>query len=236
MDRIEEFIGKKIFFLNGVPDPVGNWAGFFAGHYKEIQKPQWECADRQHLHGVPQVDILVAGLPRYLWYGDTRNPMLNIVGATMIMRSWMNKPLLKEGGAVILVSKCDGHIDPEKNPSYERALDLYNAAGSAEALENEFFETLYADKELLRKYHDEHAYHPVHPIWIFNENQYALDQAGAIIIATAENPDAPARVGAEYAATFAEALDRALNITGADPRILVLPNFFSFAPMLFLVE
>lgn len=236
MDRIEEFIGKRIFYLNGVPDPVGGWAGFFAGHYREIQEPQWTCADRQHLHGVPQVDILVAGLPRYLWYGDTHNPILNIVGATMIMRSWLNKPLLKKGGVMILVSKCDGHIDAEKHPSHERALEVFGETHSAEAVEKELFECLYSDEELLKKYHENHAYHPIHPIWLFNENQYALDHAGKIIIATAENPDAPARVGAEYAATLDEAMEQAMQLTGADPRILVLPNFFSLAPMLFLVE
>ncbi len=236
MDRIEDYIGKKIFYLNGVPDPVGGWAGFFAGHYKEIQGSQWACADRQHLHGVPQVDILVAGLPRYLWYGETRNPILNIVGATMIMRSWLNKPLLKKGGVVILVSKCDGHIDIEKHPSHAPALEAFGSLRSAEAVEKQLFEKLYADEELLGQYHDNHAYHPIHPIWLFNENQYALDHAGRIFIATAENADAPARVGAEYAATFDEAMAQAMKVTGADPRILVLPNFFSLAPMLFLVE
>jgi nickel-dependent lactate racemase len=236
MDRIEEFIRKKILFLNGVPDPVGGWAGFFAGHYRAIQESQWECADRQHLHGVPQADILVAGLPRYLWYGDTRNPILNVVGATMILRSWLNKPLLKEGGVVILVSKCDGYIDTAKHPSYARALEAFGSLKSAEAVERELFEALNSDEELLMQYHDNNAYNPVHPIWLFNENQYALDHAGKIIIATAESPDAPARVGAEYAATFDEAMGQALQVTGADPRVLVLPSFFSFAPMLFLVE
>ncbi len=135
MDRIEEFTGKKIFYLNGVPDPVGNWAGFFAGHYKEIQEPAWECADRQHLHGVAQADIIIAGLPHYVWYADTRNPIINIVAATTILRSWRNKPLLRPGGVLILVSKCDGYIDAAKHPSYRRALDLFQKTHSARALE-----------------------------------------------------------------------------------------------------
>jgi nickel-dependent lactate racemase len=236
MDRIEEFLGKKVFYVNGVSDPVGNWAGFFAGHYKGIQEPQWACADRQHLHGVPQVDILVAGLPRYVWYSDTRNPIINIVAATTILRSWRNKPLLKKGGVLILVSKCDGHIDPAKHASYARALELYRGAGSAAALEERYFEKLFTDGALTSKYQHENAYHPVHPIWLFNENQYALDHAGKIIIATGENADAPALVGAEYAATFEDAMRQAKELTGPDPRILVLPNFFSFAPMTFLVE
>ena len=236
MARIEEFTGKKVFYLNGVPDPISNWAGFFTGHYKEIQEPQWRCADEQHLHKVPQADIVVIGLPRYIWYGDSRNPILNILAATTVLRSWRNKPLLKEGGVVILVSKCDGHIDEAKHPSYVRALEAFPSCGSAAAFEEKYFESLYSDEELVEKYRHNNAYHPVHPVWLFNENQYALDRASKIIIATGENPDAPARVGAEHAATFDEALARAQESMGADARILVLPHFFSFVPMIFDVE
>jgi nickel-dependent lactate racemase len=236
LDRVEEYLGRKIFFLNGVPDPFGNWVGFFAGHYKAIQEAQWECADRQHLRRVPQADIVVAGLPRYVWYADTRNPIINIVAATMIMRCWRNKPLLRKGGVVILVSKCDGYIDREKHPSYARALELFKTLGSAEAFEKNHFESLMADQDLLERYHNHNAYHPVHPVWLFNENQYVLDHAGKIIIATAENPDAPATMGAEYAATFDDALARALDVTGTDARVLVLPNYYSYLPMMFFVE
>jgi nickel-dependent lactate racemase len=236
MDRIEEFTGKKVFYLNGVPDPFAGWAGFFAGHYKAIQEPQWKCADEQHLHSIPQADVVVIGLPEYVWYGDSRNPILNILGATTVLRSWRGKPLLSEGGVVILVSKCDGYIDPDKHPSYARALDLFADAGSAEEFEKKYFEELYADESLLDRYRDEHAYHPVHPVWLFNENQYALDRAGAIIIATGESADAPSLVGAEYAATFQDALARATELAGADARMLVFPSFFSFVPMVFDVQ
>ena len=236
IDRIEEFIGKKIFFLNGVPDPTGGWAGFFAGHYREIQEAQWECADRQHLHETKQADIIVAGVPRYFFYGDTRNPIINMVAVVTIMRSWRNKPILREGGVVILVTRCDGHIDAAKHPSYIRALEWFKTEGSAGALEEKYFENLISNKDFLRKYHEDHAYHPVHPIWLFNENQYALDHARKIIFATAENPEAPGTVGAEYAATFEDAMERALGLTGENPRILVLPNYFTFMPMIFDVE
>ena len=236
MDRVEEFTGKKVFYLNGVPDALTNWAGFFAGHFREIQEPQWECADRQHLHKTPQADILVAGLPQYVWYGDSRNPIINMVAATTILRSWRKKPLLKEGGVMILVSKCDGHIDEDKHPSHRRAIEAFGATGSAKALEEKLFDSLHSDEEFLRRYHDRNAYHPVHPIWLFNENQYALDHACKIIIATGENPDAPALVGAEHAATFDAAMGQAFEMMGADARVLVLPNYFSFVPMVFEVE
>jgi nickel-dependent lactate racemase len=210
MDRIEEFIGRKV--------------------------PQWQCADQQHLHKVPQADIIVIGLPKYIWYGDSRNPILNILAATTVMRSWRNKPILKKGGVVILVSKCDGHIDPEKHPSYERSLDLFAEAGSAEEFEKRHFDALYEDQELVERYRRQHAYHPVHPVWLFNENQYVFDHAGKVIVATGENPDAPGLVGAEHAPTFDDALSSAYETVGADAQILVLPNYFSFVPMVFDVE
>ena len=93
-----------------------------------------------------------------------------------------------------------------------------------------------ADESLLDRYRDKHAYHPVHPVWLFNENQYALDRASKIIIATGESADAPSLVGAEYAATFQDALTRATELAGAEARMLVFPNFFSFVPMVFDVQ
>jgi len=107
---------------------------------------------------------------------------------------------------------------------------------SAQALEDQHFERLISNENLLAQYRDHNAYHPVHPIWLFNENQYALDHAGKVIIATAENPDAPAQVGAHYAPTVEAALKQAQKLTGPDPRILVLPSYFSYIPLLFLVE
>jgi hypothetical protein len=175
-------------------------------------------------------------MAKYLLYGDTRNPIINIVGATTIMRSWRNKPILRKGGVIILVSKCDGHIDPEKHPSYIRALDAFSRAGSAQALEESHFEKLISDADLLERYHSLNAYSPIHPIWLFNENQYALDHAAKVIIATAESDEAPGRVGAEYAPTVEQALKRATEITGANPRVLVLPNYFSYIPMIFDVR
>ena len=236
LDRIEAFTGKKIFFINGVPTALGGWAGFFAGHYRAIQEAQWQCADQQHLYPANQADLIIAGVGPYFFYGDTRNPIINMVAVTTIMRSWKSKPILRQGGVVILITKCDGHIDAAKHPSYGQALEWFKEEGSAAAVEEKYFERLIQDENFLRKYHANNAYHPVHPVWLFNENQYALDHAGKIIFATAENPEAPGRIGAEYAANFKEALANALDFLGPNPRILVLPNYFSRIPMIFDVK
>lgn len=236
MDRIEAFTGKKVFFINGVPTALGGWAGFFAGHYQAIQEAQWRCADKQHVYHANKADIIISGVGPYFFYGDTRNPLINMVAVTTILRSWRSQPILGKGGVIILMTKCDGHVDAAKHPSYIRALDWFKKVGSAAALEEKYFEDLISDKNLLKKYHENNAYHPVHPIWLFNENQYALDHAGKIIFATAENPEAPEMVGAEYAVNFDEALTKALDFLGPNPRVLVLPNYFSRVPMIFGVK
>ena len=50
MERIEEFTGRKIFFMEGVSNGARQWTHFFAGHYKEIEEPAWSAADQDRLY------------------------------------------------------------------------------------------------------------------------------------------------------------------------------------------
>ena len=235
MDRIEEFTGRRVFYVEGVPGPTGGWAGFFAGHFRALRDDAWQCADEQHVHNSPQYDVIIVGVPQYVFYGDTRSPLINLMAATTVARAWRRKPLLRAGGAVVLVTACDGHIDPDLHPSHQEALRLFATTRRAEAVEAHF-ERLRCEPRYLDMYRNHHAYHGWHPIGLFNESQYVLDHAGLLVFASGKPHDTLEAVGATYAPDFRRAWEMVLAHCGASPRTLVLPSYFSRVPMIFDVE
>ncbi len=236
MERIEEFTGKKVFYLEGVANGARQWINISAGHFKEIQEPTWRAADQERLYTVEQADVIVAGLPRWCVYDTTRNPLMCGTCASSIVRSWVGKPVLREGGVIILVAVCDGYIDPEALPSYSEVLDLYNKMGNSRRLEERYLEQYLKNEEYLKKYEYGYAVHPVHPFWLIAEQEYIHDHASKLIIATAENPEAVRKIGASWAESFDQAWRMAEKVVGKNPRTLVLPSFFSRYPFKFAVK
>lgn len=237
MERIEEYIGRKVFFIEGVCNGAREWTHFFAGHFKEIQEPAWKAADQDRIYETEQTDVIIAGLPKWAVYDTTRNPLVCVSTASSILRMWVGNPILREGGVIILIAVCDGYIDPDSVPSYAEVIDLYGKMGNARRLEEKYLEEfLLREDDHLRKYRCGYANHPVHPFWLFAEQQYVHDHAGKVIIATAENPEAVRKVGGTWAEDFAHAWQMAEKLVGKNPRCLVLPTFFTKFPFKFGVK
>jgi len=235
MDRIEEFTGKRVFYVEGVPSPIGGFAGFFAGHFRALREAAWRCADQQHVRESRQYDAIVVGLARHVFYGETRDPIISLLGATTVARAWRRAPVLRPGGAMVLVTACGGMVDRALHPSYAEALACFSDAGHARAIEAHFDEWR-GRSDYLRAYREEHAYHPVHPIWLFNEIQYVVDHAGMIVFAGCEPSAAAHGIGARCASSFDEAWKLVTEHCGPDPRTLVLPSYFTRVPMIFDVD
>ena len=237
MEKIEEYIGRKVFYIEGVCNGAREWTHFFAGHFKEIQEPAWKAADQDCLYPTEQADVIIAGLPKWVLYDTTRNPLICGTAASSILRMSIGNPTLREGGVIILIAVCDGYIDPDGVPSYAEVIDLYGKMGNTRRLEEKYLEEfLLREDDYLKKYKYGYAVHPVHPFWLFAEQQYVHDHAGKLIIATAENPEAVRKVGGTWAEDFGHAWQMAEKIVGKNPRCLVLPTFFTKFPFKFAVK
>ncbi len=237
METIEEYTGKKIFFVEGVCNGAREWTHFFAGHFKEIQEPAWKAADQDRLYPAEQADVIVAGLPKWAVYDTTRNPLVCVSAASSVLRMWVGKPILREGGVIILIAVCDGHLDPDAVPSYAEVIDLYGKLGNIRRLEEKYLEEfLVGEDHSFKKYRYGHAVHPVHPFWLLAEQQYVHDHVGKLIIAAAENPEAVRKVGGTWAEDFGQAWKMAEKMVGKNPRCLVLPTFFTKFPFKFAVK
>jgi len=178
----------------------------------------------------------VAGLPKWVRYDTTRNPVINFCAAAAILRCWVGKPILREGGVIILISVCDGHINTDVLPSYPEVLDLYGKMGNASRLEEKYLDEFLFREDYLRKYSYGYAFHPVHPFWLFAETQYVHDHVGKLIIATAENPEAVRRIGGTWVEDLDQAFKLAEKVVGKNPRVLILPTYFTRPPIKFAVK
>ena len=83
------------------------------------------------------------------------------------------------------------------------------------------------DPALIARYRAGGAYHPYHPFWLFNENEYAMTTAARIIMAGATPGEHWDQLGCVVTPDFAAAWNQALALVGPRPRTLVLPTYWS---------
>ena len=241
MKQIETAIGKRVFYVDAVLGAGAQLANVFAGYSPEINDPTWASAEKISIVEVAQADLVIIGIPRAALYGETSNPLISLAATCTPPRMWLNKPLLRQGGVVIALARCTGHIDERAHASYREVIDLFKKCHSSHDLQN-YEEEFLQREDLIFKYRYLYSYAPIHPFWLFYESQYILDWASKVILAgvpTREISLAPAQVegsggpgaardvGCEPAANFEEALKKAEKILGRNPRIVALPQFWT---------
>ena len=241
MKQIETAIGKRVFYVDAVLGTGAQLAGIFAGYSPEINEPTWALTEKLYRVEVPQADIFLLGVPRIGLYGETSNPLISLAAACTPPRIWMNKPVLREGGVVIALTRCTGLIDDHAHASYREVIQLFRKCHSSHELQKYEDEFLHRE-DLIFKYRHCHSYAPIHAFWLFYESQYMLDWASKVIFAgvpTTEIPLAPPQVegddgpggardvGAVPAPTFEEAWKMAEKIVGKHPTVVACPQFWT---------
>lgn len=232
---LEKATGKKTFYVNAVTGMGGRPAGLYAGHAGAVTGPAWELAGRIFTREAPQADLLVVGLGAQYSYGSSNNTLIAAVGAMVPPRYSPDEPVLREGGVVIALSPSTGHIDPERYPSYQDLIDVYGRHHSIRALVDHE-ETFHGNPEYLWRYRHGFGYPALHAFWIMYELEYALNRAGALIIAGTANPGAFRRVGMQTAPDFDTAWKMARRYVGPNPTTVVAPTFWTRPRIKFSVK
>jgi hypothetical protein len=179
--------------------------------------------------------VLVVGLAPSYSYGSANNTLIASVGALIPPRYFPEEPVLREGGVVIAVSPTTGIIDRRLYPSYQDLIELYARFHDARALVD--YEDEFNNKpEYVQAYTHGHGYPPLHPFWLFYENEYTLNRAGAAIMAGTPNPGAFRALGLSTAPDFAAAWKMAKKYVGANPTTVVAPSFWSKPRIKFAVK
>jgi hypothetical protein len=169
-----------------------------------------------------QADILTLGLPYICPYNvnSIMNPILvACLGLGYFFNLYRGKPLVRQGGVLIMRHPTPPAFHPAHHPSYidfyEQVLtettDPVEMAKTAE-------ESFATDPWYVHLYRTGHAYHGVHPFYMWYWCAHALQHLGRVIVVGGD-PGAVRRLGFTPASTLADALEIAADVVGPSPTL-----------------
>ena len=227
LERIEEAIGKKIFFVNAFIAEGGKVAAFHAGHATELNEVEWAFLEKYYQVDCPQADIVVAGIAAKLPYSDSHNPLTFLTSIMAIPRWWVGKPMMRKNGVLIGVGESRGVFDDPVYRCDAEILKVWDRVATHTSDLSAYEESFLNRKDLLDLYHHEYAYHPSHGLWILYQCQYTYDLLARIIAAGNVNPAQCRRLNVTPAASFAQAWKIAMGHFDREPTVVVIPSFWS---------
>jgi lactate racemase len=205
-----------------------------AGEVEAVHKLTTDNVYAQQLVRVDgQTDVLTMGLPYICPYNvnSIMNPILvACLGLGYFFNLYRGKPLVREGGVLILSHPTPWAFHPGHHPSY---IDFFEEilSETTDPVEVEKYEEAYAtDPWYVHLYRTGNAYHGVHPFYMWYWCAHALQHLGGVIIVGGDRA-AVRRLGFKPASTLADALEMAEDVVGRDPTITHL-----HAPPIMLTE
>ena len=225
MTRIEEAIGKKVFYVNAFISEGKGVAKFTAGHAAELNDVEWKFMEEHYQVDCPQADILIAGIPLQRAYSDTHNPLTFVSSLLVIPRWWIGKPMMREGGALIGVGACKGIYEEPVYKAWAELVEIWDRCKETDDL-SPFEEDFLHRDDLLHLYRHHYCYHPIHAFWLFYQCQYAFDHVSKVLVTGDVNPREMRRLNATPTRDFDDALRQARQAVGRNPTIVVMPSFW----------
>jgi hypothetical protein len=197
--------------------------GVNAGEVEAVHRLTTEKLYAQHLVPVDgQTDILTMGLPYICPYNvnSIMNPILVMcLGLGYFFNLYRGKPLVREGGVLILSHPTPWEFHPVHHPSYIDFFEQVLAETTDPARIEADFEKSYAEDEWYRHlYRTSYAYHGVHPFYMWYWGAHALQHLGRVVIVGGDLA-AVRRMGFMPASTLDDALEMASDVVGRDASI-----------------
>ena len=194
-----------------------------AGDTEAVHKITLEWVHKQQLvevHG--QTDILTLGIPYVCPYNPDgiMNPVLVMcMGLGYLFNMYRNKPLVREGGVIIMTHPTYREFHPVHHPSYIDFFEQVLADTTDPVTMSRKWEKQYAEDEWYRHlYRTGNAYHGVHPFYAWYWGAHGLQHAGKVIIVGGDPPTVR-RLGFTPASTMDDAFEIATDVVGRTPTI-----------------
>jgi hypothetical protein len=132
---------------------------------------------------------------------------------------YRNKPLVRPGGVAILFHPVPWEFNQIHHPSY---IDFFEEVlaetTDPSTIESKYEERYATDPWYVHLYRKSHAYHGVHPFYMWYWGAHALDYLGDVIFVGGD-PRTTARMGYRTASNFRDALEMATDTVGRSPSI-----------------
>ena len=194
-----------------------------AGEVEAVHKITTANVYKQQLMPVQgQTDILTMGISYICPYNvhSIMNPILVMcTGLGYYFNMYRGKPLVREGGVIIMTHPTPWEFHPVHHPSY---IDFFEQCLEDTTDPHELaakYEKQFAEDEWYRHlYRTSYAYHGVHPFYMWYWGSAALKHCGRVIIVGGEARSVR-RLGFTPASTMNDALELASDVVGRQPSI-----------------
>jgi len=225
LDRLSPPARRKI--LHGWRAPYG-LTSVQAGEVEAVHRITTANVYEQQLVPVEgQTDVLALGLPYISPYNvnSIMNPILVMcLGLGYFFNLYKGRPLVREGGVLIMSHPTQPEFHPVHHPSY---IDFFEEvlADTTDPLEIEQkYEKRFAEDEWYRHlYRTSYAYHGVHPFYMWYWGSHALEHLGGVVVVGGD-PATVRRLGFRPASTMDDAFEMAADLVGRRPTITYLKN------------
>ncbi len=212
--------------LHQYTSPYG-MTGVWAGETESVHLKALDRVYQQYCVPVQgQSDIAIFGVPYVSPYNvnSIMNPVLaQCMGLGYQFNMYRGKPIVREGGTVIICHPLRDEFHPEHHPSYIEFFHRCLAeTRDAIELEKTFEQEFARNPTYIHMYRYGHAYHGVHPFYMWYWGEPGRQHAGRIIAAGCEEPEVAARLGWESADTLDEAIAMATSELGRSATITYL--------------
>jgi hypothetical protein len=193
-----------------------------AGEVEAVHARTTENVYAQQLVSVEgQADVLTMGLPYICPYNvnSIMNPILvACLGLGYFFNLYRGKPLVREGGVVIMSHPTPWEFHPGHHPSYIDFFEqvLSETTDPFEIGKHE--ESFATDPWYVHLYRTGHAYHGVHPFYMWYWCAHAIEHVGQVIVVGGDRA-AVRRLGFRPASSMADALEMASDVVGRDPAV-----------------
>ncbi len=201
--------------------------GVNAGKTEPVHERTLDACFRQYSVPVEgQSDVVVFGIPYLCPYNvnSIMNPLLvHCTALGYFFNMFRGKPLVREGGVMIVCHPLYDEFHPDHHPSYiEFFHRLLPETRDSRRLEREHEEAFARDPAYVHMYKHGNAYHGAHPFYMWYWGENGRKQVGRIISVAPESAYAARTLGWDVARDLDEALEMAETYVGRKPSVSVL--------------
>jgi hypothetical protein len=216
---------KRAFF-HAYRAPYGV-TGVTAGRTDACHEKTLDACFRQYSVPVEgQTDVLIVGIPYLSPYNvdSIMNPLLVHCSALgYFFNMYRGKPLVREGGAIIVCHPLYDEFHPDHHPSYiEFFHRLLPETRDSEALLAKYERQFATDPTYVHMYRKGHAYHGAHPFYMWYWGENGKKHVGKVIAAGATSGLAARTLGWDVAKDLDDALQQAETFIGRKPTVTLL--------------
>jgi len=213
-------LARKIF--HGIEAPH-QMTSIQCGEVEAVHKVTTQNVyDQQLVEVEGQTDILTLGIPYICPYNvnSIMNPILVMcTGLGYFFNLYRGKPLVREGGVVILTHPTTNEFHPVHHPSYIDFFEEVLADTRDPHVMSQKWEKQYAEDDWYRHlYRTTNAYHGVHPFYMWYWGSHALKHVGKVIIVGGDAATVR-KLGFTPASTMNDAFEIASDTVGRSPTI-----------------